>query len=383
MKLRILHTNMHRGGWGGQPNRILLLSKGLKERGHFVIIAAPKGATLIKRAQEEGIPTYDDLEFPKKFKPHVVVKEILKLKKLIEKEDIQIVHTHGSQDTWAATLAAKLCNPPRIVVRTRHNTFPVANHPGNRMLHRVFIDHIIVVSQGIIETYKKTGVLGHKIDKVSTIYSVVNPERFKDAQKEKEIVSKRWNIEPQDLTYVKTARLAKEKGHIYFLKAAKEISSKIRCRFFALGEGPLKKELEETAQRLNLSNVTFTGTVKEVPGFLAHCDAFLFTPISGESLGTAMLEALYMKVPSVTFWVQGVDASVEDGKTGFLIKIMDYKGLACKALSITLNRKLRRHLGTNGRKKVESQFILQKLIEYTEKVYLELAKCTPLTNTTT
>ena len=367
MKLRILHTNMHRGGWGGQPNRILLLCKGLKERGHHVIIAAPKGATLIERAKEEGIPTYDDLEFPKKFKPHVILSEIIKLKRLIEKEDIQIVHTHGSQDTWAATIAAKFARNRPLVIRTRHNTFPVANHFGNRILYRMLIDHVVVVSQGIIETYKKTGVMGNKVNQITTIYSVINPERFANVNELKERIREEFSIGNR-FVFTKVARLAVEKGHIFFLKAANSINQKLSALFFALGDGPLRGELEEKRREMGIE-VIFTGIRKDVPGFLANTDVFLFTPISGESLGTSLLESLYCRVPVVSFRIEGVNASIEDGKTGFLVSPKDHHSLSEIAVKIATSRKIRKRLGANGYKKVSRQFVLRTLVEETERLY--------------
>ncbi len=372
MKLRILHTNMHRGGWGGQPNRILLLSKGLVERGHHVVIAAPKGATLIKRAREAGIPTYDDLEFPKKFKPHVFVSEVIKLKKLIEREKIDIVHTHGSQDTWVATIAAKLARNRPVVVRTRHNTFPVANHFANRLLYRM-IDHLVVVSQGIIDIYKKSGVLGDRINGVTTIYSVIDPARFEDAERQAEKVVREF---PQIGGFILTnvGRLAPEKGHDRLLEVARKLKGLFRFRLFVLGEGPLRRELERKRDSKGLEEVVFTGLRSDVPGFLRASDVFVFTPVSGESLGTAVLEAMYMGVPPVSFLVRGVDASVEHGKTGFLAEVGDDVKMAGAVKKILSNRALRKRLGLNGRAKIGRCFVLSCLLDSTEALYKSLLR---------
>ncbi len=371
-QLRILHTNMHRGGWGGQPNRILLLSKGLREKGHFVMIAAPKGATLIKRAREEGIPTFDELEFPKKFKPFSIVRDILNLHKVIVENDIEIVHTHGSQDTWAATLAARLSPTPKVVVRTRHNTFPVANHLGNRLLNRKLIDYIIAVSQGTRETYKSTGVLGHKIEKMRIIYSAVDPSRFKNCERLEEKVKAEFGIE-DEFVFVKVGRLAKEKGHSYFIEVAKRLNQMLKSRFFALGEGPLRNKLEEQVKELQLEeSFTFTGLRNDVCGFLRCADVFIFTPISGESLGTAVLESLYHKLPVVSFRIEGINASVEDRKNGFLVELKDTDKAHRKALAIATSKRERTKMGANGKRKIEGQFLITKLIEDTERLYLEL-----------
>ena len=369
MQLRILHTNMHRGGWGGQPNRILLLSKGLKERGHFVIIAAPKGATLIKRAREEGIPTYDDLEFPKKFKPHVILKEIIKLKKLIERENIQIVHTHGSQDTWAATIAAKLSRNRPVVIRTRHNTFPVANHPGNRILYRCMIDYIILVSQGILDTYKRTGVLGNKIEKCSVIYSVVDPKRFENCKEEARAVREEFILNNKTFVFTKIGRLAKEKGYDKYIETCRLIQNRCKSVCFAIGEGPMKDSLEKLASTYGLQ-ITFTGLRKDVCGFLRNSDVFIFTPIAGESLGTVNTEALYNRIPVVSFEYPGANSVIENGKNGFIVKEKSPAKSAKYAVFIATDRKTRRKISTSGRRKIERQFLVDSLITKTEGLYI-------------
>ncbi len=372
MGYRILHTNMHRGGWGGQPNRILLVSKALREQGHHVVIAAPRGATLIKRAKEVGIPVFDDLEFPKKFKPWVFIKEIIKLKRLIERERIDIIHTHGSQDTWVASIAAKLVNPSKIVVRTRHNTFFVKNHVFNRFLYRILIDYLILVSEGILDVYKKSGVLGEKINKSKTIYSVVEPARFKNAKKEAERIKSEFCIKEGELVFTKVARLAREKGYENFIDVAKGFLGKAKAKFFALGEGPCRRELEGKISSLGISHsFLFTGLRKDVPGFLYLSDMFIFTPIAGESLGTAALEALYMKTPVAAFKVGGIDASVRQGKTGFLFSVGDKKGLI-KAMETVFNRKVLKKMGVTGKRIIEKRFLLSTLVEGNLWVYRTL-----------
>ncbi len=365
---------MHKGGWGGQPNRILLVSKALMERGHYVIVAAPKGATLIKRAKSLGIPVFDDLKFPKKFSPKTFCQEVLKLRKLMEKENIHIVHTHGSQDTWTASIAAKLFNPPKPVVRTRHNTFFVENHVANRFLYRVLIDYLVLVSEGILDVYKRSGVLGNKIEKTKTVYSVVESERFKDAKNMKRNVISEFKISEKFPVFVKVARLAKEKGHIHFLKVAKEFLSVSKALFFALGEGPLKEYLEKFSSDLGIKEyIFFTGLRSDVPGFLSIADLFLFTPVSGESLGTAALEALYTKVPVCAFKVGGIDASVEEGKSGFLLPVGDEDGMFEK-MKIVFNRRRLRIMGFNGRRIINRKFLLPVLVEGNLWVYQKILK---------
>jgi len=52
--VRILQTNFHRG-WGGQPSRILMMSRLMEAGGHRVVIAAPRDSVLADRARTAGL----------------------------------------------------------------------------------------------------------------------------------------------------------------------------------------------------------------------------------------------------------------------------------------------------------------------------------------
>ncbi len=363
---RVLHTNMHKGGWGGQPNRILTVARGLQKKGHHVIIAAPKGATLIERAKKEGISVFDDLRLPKKFNPVTYVKEVARFRRLIKEQGINVVHTHGSQDTWTAVVAAWLVRPRPLVVRTRHNTFPVKNHFLNRILYRRLIDGIIVVSDAVTDVFRQTGVLGDKAKEVLTLHSVVDAQgRFNPEKIEVEGIREELRIPSDAPVVVNVARLAREKGHIYLLEAAREILRELpETQFLILGEGPMRTHLEEYVQREGLKGrVRFLGLRRDVPRILRVSQVFLFTPVAGESLGTAVLEALAMEVPVVAFNVGGISASVRQGETGYLVEPEDVAGLVNYTLRLLKDKELRRCLGRAGRKWMLEAFGEESLVE--------------------
>ncbi len=372
---RILHTNMHKGGWGGQPNRILTVARGLQKRGYYVVVAAPRGATLIKRAREEGIPVFDDLRLPKKFNPITYVREVARLRRLIKREKINVVHTHGSQDTWAAVVAAWLVRPRPLVVRTRHNIFPVKNHFFNRILYRRLTDGVIVVSDAVTQVFRQTGVLGKKVEEVVTIHSVVDAlEKFNPEKVDDEGVREELKIPPDAPVVVKVARLAREKGHVYFLDAAKRVLEEAPDAYFlALGEGPLRRFLEDYARKLGIQDrVRFLGLRRDVPRILKTSQVFLFTPIAGESLGTAALEALAMEVPVVAFDVGGIRASVRPGETGFLVEPEDVEGLVRHVAELLKDEDLRRTMGRRGRQWMLEAFSEDSLVEGNLEFYKQL-----------
>ena len=58
--MRILHTESSTG-WGGQEIRILHEAKGMRDRGHEVILAVKQSGKLIEKARHEGFKVYESL----------------------------------------------------------------------------------------------------------------------------------------------------------------------------------------------------------------------------------------------------------------------------------------------------------------------------------
>lgn len=370
-KLRILHTNSHRGGWGGQPNRILIKSEELTQRGHFVIIAVPRDSTLSQRAKAKSLPVYDDLSFYRKFRPLEKIDEVLKIKNLIESEDIDIVHTHGSQDTWIGAAAAVFSKNKPVVIRTRHNIFPVADHFFNRYLYRKMINRVIAVSDGVTEIFRANGILPP--DEIKIIPSSVDLQRFSEKTARREEVRKEFNIAEDEILIGMVGRFAREKGHSALLDAAKKIIIKRPdVKFILAGEGPIEERLKVESNEKELGNsVIFAGFRTDIPRFLSALDIFTLTPVAGESLGTAILEAFAMKKPVVASDLGGIHTSVREGKTGLLFQPGNSDELCSKLFQLIENKELREKFGNAGRKMIEEEFTKERMAEVTEEVYYE------------
>src|SRR5512138_2786760 len=105
-RLKIFHINMHRH-WGGQPNRVLTESLGLRELGHEVWVAGPRGSLLVERARAAGLQTFDDLELRRGLRPRTLWRDLQALRALFRRERFDVLHPHGSQDAWLTMLAAR------------------------------------------------------------------------------------------------------------------------------------------------------------------------------------------------------------------------------------------------------------------------------------
>jgi len=366
--VRILHTNMHVGGWGGQANRILVVCKGLRDRGYDVIVAAPKNATLVERAREAGLEVFDDWYLPKKFSFKRFFLDLVAILKLMKDRKIKLVHTHGSQDGWVASIAAKLIGGIKVL-RTRHNIFPVKTHIFNKLLYRFLTDKLIAISFAVFDVYKKNGVLGKKLENVEVIYDALDLDKYSNCEIDRKEVEDTVGDLDRNFVIVNIGRLAKEKAQDFLVEAIASLKGFLKVRAVILGEGPLYDKLKELVLERGIGDkVIFGGLRKNVASFLKYSDIFVFTSLS-EGLGTSLIEAGYFGLPVVAFKVGGIPEVVVDGKSGLLVECGDVTDLANNIRKLLFLPRIRRRMGMNGRKRAIERFNPDQLVEGNIRVY--------------
>ncbi|MCK5535256.1 MAG: glycosyltransferase family 4 protein, partial [Bacteroidales bacterium] len=114
-------------------------------------------------------------------------------------------------------------------------------------------------------------------------------------------------------------------------------------KLLIIGEGELKEELRNEFARRNISeNVDFLGVTPyaKVRKILSKSDVLLF-PTRVEAFGLVIAEAMMEgAVPVVTLLPGITDATVEDGKTGYLIQKDDIDGFVGKIITLEEDREL-------------------------------------------
>ncbi|NHC07547.1 glycosyltransferase [Azonexus fungiphilus] len=97
----------------------------------------------------------------------------------------------------------------------------------------------------------------------------------------------------QKKEFVTVGRLSYQKGHDTLLRAfSKFVNLHPEARLTVVGDGPLRKYLEDLTGKLNIrDNVLFTGFVSDPSQFLSHAKYFCF-PSRWEGFGLALIEAL-------------------------------------------------------------------------------------------
>ena len=379
--MRILHTNfLH--GWGGQSNRILSVCRGLAERGHDVLIAAPGDSELIRRARSANLSADGSMTFRRGFRPLALARDIRRMRRLLGRRTggmpvgaqapcrggFDLVHTHGSQDSWVVALANL---PKRLpVVRTKHNIFPIRDHFANRWLYGRAFDRVICISGAIVEQCAAKPYVQR--DRLALVHSAVDLERFAQPDRARvEAWRSQW-AGPQPVVAV-VGRLRREKGHRFLLEAIAQLRRDFPAILLVVaGDGSLRAELEQNAAALGIrDHVRFLGFRTDVPEILAAADLFVL-PSLAEGLGTAAIEAAAAGRPVVASRVGGLTDIIRDGETGRLVEPGDAAALTRAIAQLLADWQLAKRLAQAARRYASEHFTVAALVEKTEAVYAQM-----------
>ncbi|MBI4469208.1 MAG: glycosyltransferase [Acidobacteria bacterium] len=168
-------------------------------------------------------------------------------------------------------------------------------------------------------------------------------------------------------------RLSPEKGHQYFINAANLVLQRFPdARFVIVGEGPLRETIEARIRSAGLGGrVILTGLRRDIPELLAALDIFVLTSIF-EGLPLTLLEAMASGKPVVVPSIDGIPDAVDDGLTGLLVPPCNPERTAEAIIELLDQPSRRQEMGEAGRRRIEGAFTLERMIQDTEALYLNL-----------
>ena len=323
------------------------------------MITCPKDSAILNRATKENFIT-EELSFGRFFN----IGYLIKLIRIIKKNNINIVHAHSYNVYFLGALAAKLAGS--IFILTRYMDF-ILNRINGVLLNKL-TNKAIAISKVV---HSSLIASGFDLSKVTTIYGSINLEEFalKTSLENKQSAKFIKNYTVGTLVY-----LCKRKGIEFLIAAAKDLVKDYpNIKFLIGGEGPEKEKLKLYADKLNLlDNITFTGFKENIKDFFSAIDIFVL-PSLREALGVVILEAMALEKPIVATKVGGIPEIITDGVTGFLVPPKDFKALAEKISYLLKNPELAKTMGKTGRKYIQERFNDKEAILEHENLYKEIS----------
>jgi glycosyltransferase involved in cell wall biosynthesis len=161
-----------------------------------------------------------------------------------------------------------------------------------------------------------------------------------------------------------------EKNHVGLISIFEKLLKTIpAAKLWLVGDGPLRKEIENLCRQKKLENqVSFLGYKTNVMELIRRAD-LLVLPSIIEGLPATILEAFYCKVPVVAYDIGGINEIVTGNVTGWRIKLNDEDAFI-KAILEGLNKSiLNKSIVENAHQLVMQRYLNKSIAEKFMNVY--------------
>lgn len=171
-------------------------------------------------------------------------------------------------------------------------------------------------------------------------------------------------------------RLVYYKGIQYLINAINQVPN---VSLVIIGSGPLKKELLNQIQNLNLEKrIHILPEVDEhtLHSFYEACDIFVLPSVEkSETYGIVQIEAMACGKPVIcTELKTGTTFINQDGVTGLVVSPRSSVELSVAITKLVADSSLRSKFGENARKRAFNEFSSEKMVKRTLSVYRDLLK---------
>lgn len=297
---------------------------------------------------------------------------ILRLKRIIDEEQVQVVNCQQHRSTPLGVMAGLLAKSKPVIVSTLHGLGTARSWQRkllNWLLYRRLF-RIVGISEGVSQDILADN-WGLRPEKVTTIQNGLTYDPFiVDIDQE----AAKAEILPgmQDRFWFGTAgRLSEVKNYQTMIEAFAEAAAALPDSILVIaGQGELEAALKEVTRTLGLEGrVFFLGFRRDIPRLLQSLDVFLL-PSLREGLPLALLEAMASARPAVASRVGGIPEVVGDSGCALLVDPRDRGALAQALEQIRrMSPEERAAMGARARARAITNFSAERMIRNYEELY--------------
>lgn len=314
--------------------------------------------------------------------PWVMWKNSRLLKKLIETENIDLVHARSRAPAWSCFWATTSTKTPYVT--TFHGTYGHHN-TLKRWYNSVMLksDRCIAVSNFIAQHIRSVYAeyLSNERPKLQVIHRGVDLDKFNPQNLSAERTDKlcrEWNIPPDHTVVMLPGRLTRWKGQSILIEALAQIKhNKLIC--LMVGDNKGKDHYFEELQNLTLQHnqgnrVKFVGGCSDMPAAYALADIVVSASTDPEAFGRVACEAQAMGCLVVATKHGGSLETIAPVQQEFMCEIKDSASLAT-SITQTLSycneekQQIRLDIERQSRLHITDNFSLDKMCANTIALY--------------
>lgn len=366
-KIRILEA-IRQGQVGGGETHILNLVEHIDRSRFEPVVLSFTGGQMIDRLSEIGVRNF--------VIPSNRAFDVFKwqsVRKLLQREAIDIVHVHGTRANSNVYWAAKALGLP--VIYTIHGW---SFHDDQswlvkrlRILYERWITSKVNRNISVSDSNQQTGSKYIANFQSVVINNGINLQQF-NPDSVTQILRTKWGIGPHTCVVGFVARMTEQKDPLTLIKAfATAAAGNPDMVLLMVGDGDLKQEAMSLAIATGINEkIIFEPFRSDVPEVLQAMDVFCL-PSLWEGLPIGLLEAMAMRKAVIATAVDGSSEIIEPGKNGLLVPVQNVEALASAISQLAADAALRNSFGHAARATVARCFDINSMTRKIESIYLQ------------
>jgi len=358
-----LHIDTARS-WRGGQSQVMYTVLGLRAIGQRAALVAHPDGELYRR-MTEGL----DL-IPLAPRHEVDLAAAWRLSRVIKQLRPDVIQAHDPHGVATASLALSIAAPsPRPpLVASRRVEFRIARNSFSRWKYGQ-VDCFIANSGPIRDRLVADGIPARKTTVVNEGVDVERIVRMTPAN-----VHAEFFLPTHAPVVGNVAALVPHKGQHHLIDAAALVVRDVPdVRFVIVGDGDLRRPLEEQIHRLHLERHVFlAGFRLDVLELTKGFDLFAMSSVS-EGMCTALVDAMAAGKAAVATRAGGIPDVMVDGETGFLVPPRDHRAMAARIVQLLKDHDLRARMGAAALQRASDRFTVERMVEGTAAVYARLA----------
>ncbi|MBO0437906.1 glycosyltransferase family 4 protein [Vagococcus fluvialis] len=319
---------------------------------------------------------YIDLPFERNpFKVNNL-KSLFMLKKIIKKEEFDIIHCHTPVGGVIARLAAKGQSNAKIIYTAHGFHFfkgaPLKNwmlfYPVEKYLSK-FTDVLITMNT---EDFELVNDKFHPQKSILIPGVGVNLEKFNNkGDVNKSILRQKNNLLENKFILIYVGELSDRKNQKQLIEVGNLLKNKIKnLKILIVGMGSRREELEKIVKEYGLTEIVeFLGYRSDISELMTLSDIVVSTS-KQEGLPVNLLEGLAVGKPIIATSCRGNRDLVFEGYNGFLSEINDAKKMADDVLKLYNNELMYKENSKNSLE-LSQKYDIENILSIIQKVYFE------------
>ena len=332
-------------------------------------ITAERCENLKKRLADMNVHVFD-IPIPRSLNPAAISSAYKQVKKLLEKENYNLLHCHSPIGGVIARQAAKGLRKNGLkVIYTAHGFHfydgaPLKNwiifYPIEKYYSK-YTDVLITINK---EDYKRATEHFHAGKTVYIPGVGVDTEKFKPRENGRDKIRKELGLDEGRILLLSVGELNENKNHSSVIKALAGVEN---ITYAIVGKGEKKGQLEHLAIENNI-DLRLPGFRTDVADFYDAADIYILPSIR-EGLNVSLMEAMASGLQCLCGSIRGNVDLVDEGKGGFLFRPIEVDEIrTALERSVKMTTADRQEQGRYNLEKIRS-FDLQTVENLSSEIY--------------